>query len=43
MVPLGIDGMRQHLAEVKKTYPDYTMNIIKQYADGDYVISEFIM
>lgn len=35
--------MRQHLAEVKKTYPDYTMNIIKQYADGDYVISEFIM
>lgn len=43
MVPLGLDGMRQHLAEVKKTYPDYTMNIIKQYADGDYVISEFIM
>ena len=30
MVPLGLDGMRQHLAEVKKTYPDYTMNIIKQ-------------
>ena len=29
MVPLGLDGMRQHLAEVKKTYPDYTMNIIK--------------
>ena len=43
MVPLGLDGMRQHLADVKKTYPDYTMNIIKQYSDGDYVISEFIM
>ncbi len=23
--------------------PDYTMKIIKQYTDGDYVISEFIM
>lgn len=43
MVPLGLAGMRQHLADVKKTYPDYTMNIIKQYSDGDYVISEFIM
>ena len=32
MVPLGLDGMRQHLAEVKKTYPDYTMNISIQMA-----------
>ena len=43
IVPLGLDGMKQHLVDVKKTYPDYTMNIIKQYSDGDYVISEFIM
>ncbi len=43
IIPLGIDGMRQHLIAVKKTYPDYTMKIIKQYLDGDYVISEFIM
>ena len=35
--------MKQHLVEVKKTYPDYTMKIIRQYSDGDYVISEFIM
>lgn len=27
----------------EKTYPDYTMTIIQQYVDGDYVISEFIM
>ena len=40
---IGIDGMRQHLLAVKKTYPDYTMNIIRQYAEDDYVISEFIM
>ena len=43
LLPVGVSGMKQHLAEVKKTYPDYTMKIIKQYTDGDYVISEFIM
>lgn len=42
-IPIGIDGMEQHLIDVKKTYPDYTMKILKQYVDGDYVISEFIM
>lgn len=42
-IPLGTEGMRQHLIEVKKTYPDYSMKIIRQYSDGDYVISEFIM
>jgi len=40
---VGIDGMRQHLIAVRNTYPDYTMNIIRQFSDGDYVISEFIM
>ena len=43
IIPVGIDGMKQHLVDVKKTYPDYTMKILKQYADGDYVISEFII
>ena len=42
-IPIGVEGMKQHLADVKKTYPDYTMKIIRQYCDGDYVISEFIM
>ena len=35
--------MKRHLIDVRKTYPDYTMKIIRQYEDGDYVISEFIM
>ncbi len=35
--------MKQHLIEVRKTYPDLKMTIINQYCDGDYVISEFIM
>ena len=40
--PYGIDGMKQHLIDVRKTYPDLKMTIIRQYCDGDYVISEFI-
>lgn len=42
-IPIGLEGMRYHLEEVKKTYPDYAMKIIRQYSDGDFVISEFIM
>ena len=34
--------MKQHLIDVRKTYPDLKMTIIRQYCDGDYVISEFI-
>lgn len=40
---IGIDGMKQHLVAVKKTYPDYTMEVIRQFEDGETVISEFIM
>lgn len=40
---IGIEGMRQHLLAVKKTYPDYTLEIIRQFEDGETVISEFIM
>ena len=40
---IGIDGMKEHLLALKKTYPDYTMKIIRQYEVDDYVISEFIM
>ena len=43
VIPLGVDGMRQHLISIRNTYPDYTMQIIRQFADGDDVISEFIM
>jgi len=40
---IGIDGMEQHLVAGKNTYPDYTMEITRQFEDGDTVISEFIM
>ena len=42
-IPVGIEGMKQHMIEVRKTYPDLKMIIIRQYTDGDTVISEFIM
>ncbi len=42
-IPVGIEGMKQHINEVRKTYPDLKMTIIRQYNDGDTVISEFIM
>ncbi len=43
VIPIGVDGMKQHMIDVRKTYPDLKMTIMRQYCDGDYVISEFIM
>ena len=43
LIHIGLEGMRDHLIAVKNTYPDYSMKIIRQYCEGDYVISEFIM
>lgn len=42
-IHIGIIGMKKHLVALKETYPDYAMKIIRQYSDGDYVISVFIM
>ncbi|WP_312431062.1 ester cyclase [Lacrimispora sp.] len=42
-IPVGVAGMQQHMIEVRKTYPDLKMIITRQYCDGSYVISEFIM
>lgn len=40
---VGVEGMKQHMIDVRKTYPDLKMTVIRQYVDGDTVISEFIM
>lgn len=40
---IGTDGMKQHLVVLRKTYPDYTMEILRQFEDGETIISEFIM
>jgi len=41
--PAGLEGMMQHLVDVRTTYPDLKMTITRQYLCGDTVISEFIM
>jgi predicted ester cyclase len=43
IIPAGIDGMKRHMVDVRKTYPDLKMTVIRQFVDGDTVISEFIM
>lgn len=43
LIPVGVEGMKEHIKATKQTYPDYRMKIIKQFCDGDYVISEFVM
>lgn len=40
---VGIEGMKEHIAAVRQTYPDLKMTVIQQYSDGDYIISEFIV
>ncbi len=43
IIPIGFEGIKEHMIAVRKTYPAYTMQITRQFVDGDYVISEFIM
>lgn len=40
---IGIRRYERTSCCYKKTYPDYTIKILRQFADGDYVISEFLM
>jgi predicted ester cyclase len=42
IIPVGIEGMRQHMIDVRKTYPDLQISVVRQHTDGDYVISEII-
>ena len=35
--PLGIDGAREHIRGVRRTYPDLTLTIEQQIAEGEYV------
>ena len=35
--PIGIDGAKEHILGVRKTYPDLTLKIDKQIAEGEWV------
>jgi predicted ester cyclase len=41
-IHIGLDGMKQHVIDVRKTYPDLRIRIIRQYQEDNYVISEII-
>ncbi|MEE1393819.1 MAG: ester cyclase [Negativibacillus sp.] len=43
LIPTGIDGMRQNLLWMRQFCPDCRMRVIRQYSDGDTVISECVM
>ena len=38
-----VEEMCQHLKSVRNTYPDYTISITRQFEDGEYVVSEYVM
>ena len=42
IIDLGVDGMIQHMKDIRKTYPDFVIKVVKQYTDNDYVISEIV-
>ena len=37
------EEMCQHQKSVRNTYPDYMISITRQFEDGEYVVSEFVM
>ncbi len=37
--PLGIEGAKEHILGVRRTYPDLTLTIEQQIAEGDWVVS----
>ena len=41
-IPIGVEGMRQHVIDVRKTYPDLEIRIIRQHEENNVVISEII-
>ena len=40
--PIGLDGMKKHITEVRNTYPDFRIQVINQFFENEYVISEII-
>ncbi len=40
---LGIDGARKHVEGVRAVFPDLKLEIIRQIAEGDTIVSEYVM
>ena len=41
--PLGIEGATQHILGVRRTYPDLTLTVTQQIAEGEWVVSHVLM
>jgi predicted ester cyclase len=41
--PLGIEGAKQHILGVRRTYPDLTLEVTQQVAEGSLVVSQVLM
>ena len=39
---LGIDGAREHVLGVRQTYPDLTLTVERQIAEGDWVVTMYV-
>ncbi|MHC4429793.1 MAG: ester cyclase [Planctomycetota bacterium] len=37
--PIGLEGAREHLLGVRRTYPDLQLSVEQQIAEGDWVVS----
>ncbi len=42
IIPIGLEGMKQHIIDVRVTYPDLKIRITRQHVDSEFVISEII-
>ncbi len=41
--PLGLEGARQHVLGVRRTYPDLQLTVTRQIAEGDWVVTQVVM
>jgi predicted ester cyclase len=41
--PLGIEGAKAHILGVRRTYPDLTLEVTQQIAEGSLVVSQVLM
>ena len=41
--PVGIDGAREHVLGVRRTYPDLRLTVERQIAEGEWVVSMVTM
>ena len=42
VIAIGLEGMKKHISDVRNTYPDFKIQVINQFLDNEYVISEII-